>query len=76
MCIGSTFFFCLVLFGLDLSALVANELEDIVVIEDFGTSVQDLEESAQGSSLDHGERTFIFGGCERVDATSSLESVN
>lgn len=46
MCVWTTFFFCLVLVGFDLSALVANKLEDIVVVEDFGAGVQDLEESA------------------------------
>lgn len=67
MCVGSAFFFCLVLLGLDLGALVADEFEDIVVVENFCTGIQDLEESVEVSLKDSGERTFMLSGSERCD---------
>jgi hypothetical protein len=43
VCVGSALFFRLLLLGLDLGALVANEFQDVIVVEDFGTGIEDLE---------------------------------
>jgi hypothetical protein len=43
VCVGSALFFRLLLLGLDLGALVANEFQDVIVVEHFGTGIEDLE---------------------------------
>jgi hypothetical protein len=43
VCIGSTFFLRLLFLGLDLSTLVANEFQYVIVVEDFGTGIENLD---------------------------------
>jgi hypothetical protein len=42
VCIRSALFLGLLLLDLDLSTLVADEFQDVIVIEDLGTGIEDL----------------------------------
>jgi hypothetical protein len=43
VCVGSALFLGLLLLGLDLSTLVADEFQNVIVVEDFGTGIEDLD---------------------------------